>query len=81
MKWFMKFPKRNKKNIHSRLAAFEQLSVLAFHLNGKLDPILKLVKEYEQKCFEGLTAAVKVLIYYVCIVENVYGSFKGWLGR
>ncbi|GMR57087.1 hypothetical protein PMAYCL1PPCAC_27282, partial [Pristionchus mayeri] len=42
-----------------RLAAFEQLSVLAFHLNGKLDPILKLVKEYEQKCFEGLTAAVK----------------------
>ncbi|GMS77951.1 hypothetical protein PENTCL1PPCAC_126 [Pristionchus entomophagus] len=42
-----------------RLAAFEQLSVLAFHLNGKLDPILKLVKEFEQKCFEGLTTAVK----------------------
>ncbi|GMT08806.1 hypothetical protein PFISCL1PPCAC_103, partial [Pristionchus fissidentatus] len=46
-----------------RLAAFEQLSVLAFHLNGKLDPILKLVKEYEQKCFEGLTAAVKARLH------------------
>lgn len=48
-----------RKNLF-RLAAFELLSVLAHHLSGKIDIIMKIVKEQDDNAFTGLVAAVKV---------------------
>ncbi|CAI4224829.1 unnamed protein product [Auanema sp. JU1783] len=46
-----------------RLAAFEQISVVAYLMNGKVDSLLKAIREAEQKSScTGLTTAVQARI-------------------